>query len=51
VKLARDSRGQLVVLFPSQWSAEYFAKERPQFKLYNVSPHQVGAGTVSAAAS
>jgi len=39
VKLAQDIRGQLVILFPTTWSLDYFAKEHPEFKLHLVSPH------------
>jgi len=43
VKLAIDIRGQLVILFPNKWSAEYFAKEHPDMELHNVSQHVVNA--------
>ena len=41
VKLARDLRGQLVILFPSEWRADYFAEEHPTVELHRVSPHDV----------
>jgi peptide chain release factor 3 len=44
VKLALDVRGQLVILFPDKWSADYFAEKRPNVKLHAVSPHDVTAG-------
>lgn len=39
VRLATDTRGQLVVLFPSQWSLDYFAQKHAGLELYGVSPH------------
>jgi peptide chain release factor 3 len=41
VRLATDTRGQLVILFPSKWSLDYFVKEHPSMELCQVSPHQV----------
>lgn len=41
VKLARDVRGQTVILFPNQWALDYFAKEHPGFELHTVSPHDL----------
>ena len=43
VKLALDIRGQLVILFPDKWSAEYFTREHPKMELHLVSPHAVNA--------
>ena len=43
VKLALDVRGQLVVLFPNQWAADYFTGKHPAIKLHPVSPHDVTA--------
>ncbi len=43
VRLARDVRGQLVVLFPDKWALAYFTKEHPEFTLHQVSPHQDAA--------
>jgi peptide chain release factor 3 len=40
VKLAQDLRGKLVILFPTQWALDYFAKEHPEFDLHPVSPHE-----------
>ncbi|MCL1857377.1 MAG: peptide chain release factor 3 [Kiritimatiellaeota bacterium] len=37
VKLARDLRGKPVLLFPSQWSLDYFAKEHPTLTLHATS--------------
>lgn len=41
VKLARDVRGRPVLLFPSQWSHDYFVKEHPKLTLHTVSPHDL----------
>ena len=41
VKLAKDVRGQLVILFPDKWALAYFTKEHPEFTLHQVSPHQM----------
>jgi peptide chain release factor 3 len=41
VKLAHDGRGQLVILFPDPWSADYFAEKNPRIVLHNVSPHTI----------
>ena len=40
VKLAQDVRGQLVILFPTPWALDYFAKEHPALALHPVSPHE-----------
>ena len=40
VKLAQDIRGRLVILFPTAWALDYFAKEHPKFALHLVSPHE-----------
>jgi peptide chain release factor 3 len=40
VKLAKDVRGQFVILFPDKWALAYFTKEHPEFTLHQVSPHQ-----------
>lgn len=45
VKLAKDIRGQLVILFPSQWSLDYFVREHPRLELHTVSPHNLSPGT------
>ncbi len=37
MKLASDLEGRPVVLFPSQWSHDYFVKEHPKLKLRTVS--------------
>ena len=34
MKLARDLKGRPVVLFPSQWSHDYFVKEHPRIHLH-----------------
>ena len=41
VKLARDMRGKPVLLFPSQWSLDYFIKEHPTLTLHTISPHDL----------
>ncbi|MBI5501158.1 MAG: peptide chain release factor 3 [Deltaproteobacteria bacterium] len=38
VKSARDDRGAPVLLFPTQWFVEYFARENPELELHAVSP-------------
>jgi peptide chain release factor 3 len=38
-RLARDVRGQLVILFADKWSADYFIREHPGLPLHTVSPH------------
>ena len=38
VKLARDLQGAPVLLFPSAWAVDYFAKEHPKLRLHSVSP-------------
>jgi len=43
VKLALDVRGQLVILFPTEWGADYFAQKHPSLVLHRVSPHQTNA--------
>jgi peptide chain release factor 3 len=40
VRLARDIRDQIVVLFPSEWSVGYFMREHPELELHLVSPHE-----------
>jgi len=37
VKLALDVRGQLVILFPDKWAADYFAREHADLELHAVS--------------
>jgi len=39
VKLANDLRGQLVILFPNEWGANYFSEKHPRIELHRVSPH------------
>ncbi len=39
VKLARDVRGQLVILFPNQWALDYFTQKNPDVPLHLLSPH------------
>ncbi len=39
VRLARDIRNQLVILFPTEWSVSYFAGEHQDLELHLVSPH------------
>ena len=43
VKLAQDIRGRLVILFPTPWALDYFAKEHPKLDLHVVSPHDTGS--------
>ena len=38
-RLARDSRGQAVILFTDQWVVDFFSRENPSLKLFPVSPH------------
>jgi peptide chain release factor 3 len=40
VRLARDIRGQLVILFPTEWSVSYFVGEHRDMELHLVSPHE-----------
>jgi peptide chain release factor 3 len=40
-RIAKDSRGQYVILFPSKWSMDYFISEHSKIELRTVSPHQV----------
>ncbi len=42
VTLALDIRGQLVILFATEWDANYFAQKRPTLVLHRVSPHETG---------
>lgn len=44
VKLAQDLNGKLVILFPTTWALDYFAKEHPKLDLHAVSPHTSPAG-------
>jgi peptide chain release factor 3 len=38
VHLATDIAGDLVILFPSEWSMGYFLEKNPSFELHSVSP-------------
>ncbi len=38
VKLAEDLQGNLVILFPSQWSLDYFLEKNAGTRLHTVSP-------------
>ena len=38
VQLAADTAGELVILFPSDWSIGYFLEKNPKFQLHTVSP-------------
>ncbi len=38
VTLAQDVADDLVVLFPTEWSIQYFTEKNPDFKLFVVSP-------------
>jgi peptide chain release factor 3 len=40
-KLARDNRGQIVILFANKFALDYFVKERPDIELHTLSPHVV----------
>jgi peptide chain release factor 3 len=39
VRLATDVRGQLVVLFPTEWALRYYVEKHPNVILYTISPH------------
>ncbi len=39
VRLAKDVRGQGVILFPDQWKLDYFVRNHPKLDLHKVSPH------------
>jgi peptide chain release factor 3 len=41
VRVARDGRGQYVILFPSKWAMDYFISNNSKMELHAVSPHQV----------
>ncbi len=41
VTLARDTRGQLAVLFPSAWAVDYFVEKHAGVRLHTVSPHDL----------
>jgi peptide chain release factor 3 len=41
VKIAKDIRGQYVILFPSKWAMDYFASNHNKLELHTVSPHAV----------
>jgi len=42
VRLAHDTRNQLVILFPDNWKLDYFVKNHPDLELHHVSPHETG---------
>ncbi len=39
VRLAKDIRGQLVILFPDQWKLDYFLRNHEELVLHKISPH------------
>ena len=41
VKLARDVRGQLVILFPDKWAVDYVLGKHAGITLHPVSPHDL----------
>jgi peptide chain release factor 3 len=52
VRIARDNRGQYVILFPSKWAMDYFISNHSKLELHTVSPHNVaGEAEGSAGAS
>ena len=43
VRLATDTRGQLVILFPGDWALRYYIEKHPGVRLHATSPHAAGA--------
>jgi peptide chain release factor 3 len=39
VRIARDNRGQYVLLFPSKWAMDYFISNHSKLELHTISPH------------
>ncbi len=39
VKLAKDVRGHLVILFPDTWKLDYFERNHTSIALHKISPH------------
>ena len=47
VRLAKDLEGELVILFPSDWSMAHFIEKHPNLELHQVSSTQVHAEKAS----